>query len=210
MTPDQVFPAIRNWQMQPPQGGWSVTVSFRGYERFLNGSDPHQILSQAKAFARGVGHTPEPWEIESMLNGVWTSRDPGRALPTAVHKPTTEGSRKKAATSPAYHGPALYGAQIWGWLNTFGMIGSFSPSAWKDAIERTSKLLNPTISPQTGCATCFNEWMDILETNRPEWVANEAMAAKWVFDAHNRVNAKLGKKLMPWDSAVRKFGWSTQ
>lgn len=202
-----VFPAIKNWQMSPPAGGWSLTVEVNGFQRFLQGRDPHQVLAQAQTFATQVSYEPEPGEIEALLNAIWAERDPNRALPTAPPlKPQSQRSRKVSKLS--YFGPTEYGSKVWGWLACFGMPGAFDKDQWMAAIQRTSKLLNPTISSGTGCAQCFEEWMNILQQMKPEEVTNELLAAKFVFNAHNRVNEKLNKRLMRWDNACHVNGWS--
>lgn len=210
MTNQTVFPAVRNWQMSPPAGGWSVTVDFNGHKLFINEHDPMMVLAKARSFARQVGFEAQDGEIEALLNQVWNQRDPSRALPTAPPPRITPGKGSRKSEAVTYWGPSQYGAQIWMWLNTFGLPGGFNKGDWMTTIQRISNLLNPTTSPKTGCAECFNEWMGILEIARPELVSNEMMAAKWVFSAHNKVNEKLGKKLMSWESAASQFGWNSK
>lgn len=201
------FPAIRNWQYSPPSGGWSVNVEINGFSRFFQGSHPVEILNKVKTFSEQVGYEPEPGEIEAILNAEWISRDPSRGLPT-MPPPKPQVPRSRTPSTPRHFPPRDWGRNVWSYLNTFGMVGAFDAAAWGETIRRISKLLNPTVSPLTGCADCFNEWMDILRDTPPEKVSNEILASKWVWSAHNRVNRKLGKKEFSWESAAAQNGWN--
>ena len=89
-------PAIRNWQSQPPNGGWAVEYVLPGTEQkwFFKGL-PNAIVEaiadvqQANKIFDGYG------PIWDMLNKIWTTRDPHRALDYTL----SDGTRKQRLVS---------------------------------------------------------------------------------------------------------------
>lgn len=204
------FPAVKNWQFSPPAGGWSVTVELQGSSRLIGGFSPHEVRNRAESFARSVGSDISLDEIEIMLNDEWNRRDPSRAIPTLKPNPQAPApaERVRRDATVTYWSPKLWGPQAWGWLHSFGMPGAFDKTAWKVTCDRIERLLNPSLSVRTGCAECFNEWLDICQKDPPAEVTDPDAAARWTWEAHNRVNRKLGKAKLSWEEAANLHGWT--
>lgn len=205
-------PAIRGWQSQPPAGGWPFTYIAENGQKFpLKGFSAQQVVDNLNALLKlnqwyiSDAHT---WAI---ANGVWTSRDPERALPNAVtvaQLPPREEFRpaRESGHRPYWETkPENYGRALWSYGHLFGC--TFNKQAWSAWIEHVSLMLDPRRSPSTGCAKCHAEWQGILHDSPPDAVNNEQDAAAWTFLAHNRVNAKIGKMPMTWRGAARMHSW---
>ena len=80
-------PAIRNWQSQPPPGGWSITYTLPGTDqKWVLPGLPNKIVlgiaevQKANGIFQGFGVV---WDY---CNAIWTERDPARALPYSTSK----------------------------------------------------------------------------------------------------------------------------
>jgi hypothetical protein len=57
-----------------------------------------------------------------------------------------------------------------------------------------------------GCFTCQHDFRKLLEINPPrfdDW-------QRWTWEAHNAVNAKLGKPEIDWNQACNLWNWNPQ
>lgn len=54
------------------------------------------------------------------------------------------------------------------------------------------------------CIACRTHWSQLLRENPPQ-LENRQTAVRWVFDAHNEVNARLGKPQYPWVQLIVDF-----
>lgn len=206
------FPAIHNWQMQPPPGGWSFTHTINGETYTSQGSNPTQVKADLIRFSIRAGAELREHHAEDLLNEEWKRRDPVRAIGRTQGEPGPKKPEPRNAHlrdgKPSYHGPSQWGNAIWLYLNTFPMPGAWDKAQWDATIDRITYLLNKAKSPGTGCADCFQEWMLICKLSDPKKVMTGEAAAAFVFRAHNTVNDKLGKPMMTWKEAIYKFGWN--
>ena len=96
-------PAIRNWQSQPPSGGWAIDYTLPGTEQkwFFQGL-PNAIVEGIADVQQAnkvfVGYGP----IWDMCNAIWTKRDPHRALSYT----TSTGEGKQKLVSGAIQSPS--------------------------------------------------------------------------------------------------------
>jgi hypothetical protein len=60
------------------------------------------------------------------------------------------------------------------------------------------------------CAECRGHFSALLEAHPPEIAAQQGREgfARWTVDAHNAVNARLGKPLFTYDQAARRYARS--
>lgn len=206
------FPAISNWQHTPPMGGWNVSVILNDHKIFAQGHTPFAVLSSAMQQAKSIGSDISESEMKEYLNQLWIERDPVRAIggqPTPRRVETTETKRVTTTRKGGkiFIGPSRWGTQAWLWLNTFGVPGCFDRIEWESMIRRLERMLSPARSPSTGCSECFKEWLQISKDSNPLSVIDNKQAAKWVFEAHNRVNKKLGKPALSWETVAAVNGW---
>lgn len=71
------YPLIRNWEMMPPKGGWSVSIMINGKSRLIEGR-PRQIAEMIYMHYNLAGRPVPLGNIWDFLNMVWISRDPSR------------------------------------------------------------------------------------------------------------------------------------
>lgn len=156
-------------------------------------------------------------EIWDYCNAVWEAKAPDRVTPSVTQTASAvkgigksfkhEAERAPINNSTAHwvQDPAHYGPILWFWLHFFGH--SFNKEEWLTTIARITRILDPVASPGTGCSTCFAEWQAIVSFIPPDAVTDEASAARWSFDAHNRVNKKLKKPVRGWAQCAKLYGW---
>ncbi len=190
----------------PPPGGWGRVVSIKGQTFRATGASADAVVKQIIERYRQNGLPINRQKIWDECNAHWCAKAPERC----------GGAAALAASESVYipadntkTTPSEYGAKLWGMLDTFGMEGVFSAARWSVAIAHISDILNPSACPQTGCSECHNEWLDILRETPPSTVTNSKEAARWVFQAHNRVNRKAGKPQARWEKMALRNHWQT-
>ena len=95
-------PAIRNWQSQPPSGGWAIEYTLPGTEqKWLFKGLPHAVV-EGIADVQGANKVFEGYgPIWDLCNAIWTKRDPRRALSYT----TSSGARQFLRVSGAILDP---------------------------------------------------------------------------------------------------------
>jgi hypothetical protein len=74
-------PAIRNWQSQPPTGGWAIEYTLPGTDqKWLFQGLPHSIVEGIAEVQGANGIFKGYGPVWDMANAIWTKRDPKRAL----------------------------------------------------------------------------------------------------------------------------------
>jgi hypothetical protein len=209
--------SIRNSQTRPIPGGWSLNYDHNGQAFRITGHSPNAIVERIASIQRANNSYQGDKDIWSYCNAVWEARAPERAvkdepLEQKAARGIGKSYRHEAERAPVNNStahwtqdPAHYGPILWFWLHFFGH--SFNKEEWLMTIGRITKILDPDASPGTGCATCFAEWQAIVSFVPPEVVNDEAAAARWSFDAHNRVNKKLKKPVRGWAQCAKLYGW---
>lgn len=208
---------IRHHSLRPIPGGWSLPYEQGGQAFHITGHSPNAIVERIAVLQRANGAYQGDQEIWDYCNAVWLEKAPSRAMRTEPmqasasrgigksHKHAAERAPIDNSTTHWVQDPAHYGPILWFWLHFFGH--KFNKEEWMMTIQRMTSILDPDASPGTGCATCFAEWQAILSFLPPEVVNNEAEAARWSFDAHNRVNKKLKKPVRGWAQCAKLYGW---
>lgn len=198
-------PRLKNWKQNPPPGGWGITYTIRGQNFGVMGTNPDMVVKKIIEIQKRNNDFHGHQRVWDYCNRIWCARAPQRC--GAVHR-----ELEKSVYVPADNTvttPAQYGPKLWGMLDTFGMKGAFSVPGWLAAMNHISQIFNPTHSPDIGCSTCHNEWINILRDHPPMNVTNSKEAAKWVFEVHNRVNRNAGKPQFKWETAVIRNHWET-
>lgn len=197
-------PLIRNWKYRPPSGGWAVEVSISGVIHRYDGT-PRLIAQRIASDYEKAGRLVSEAKVWDYLNMVWTNRDPHRAVKADGREPMPQ-----PVQAPNLHldnSPATFGPSLWAALSLFGIKGHFNKDSWAATISMVTRLLDPATNPN-GCQECHEKWTIYRLDNPPENVENEHQAAFWIFNIHNEVNRKLGKKVIPFEDAVRINRWA--
>lgn len=200
-----VEPLIRNHKYRPPSGGWAVEVSIGGVPQRFDGQ-PRSIANRIYQAYENAGRSVPIKKVWDYLNLTWMQRDPNRSLqfqpkaPHVITDPIAPNAHLDAS-------PSTFGPRLWGYLAVFGMKGHFDKASWLMAISYVTRLLDPATNP-AGCQECHQTWMTWRLDNPADKVENEHQAALWVFELHNLVNKKLGKKVIPLEDAVRINQWA--
>lgn len=198
---------IKNWQTRSIPGGWSIEYVEGEHYWQVGGPTPQRIVDKIVQIQTVNGTYTSEDAVWEYCNAKWAAKVPDRALvrtpiPASqlMPKPSPIPLRDHWKSGPERHGPIL-----WFWLHSFGTV--FNKEHWEAALDRVDEMLSPERSPMNGCERCHNEWMVLMKTERPLEVSNEKQAAEWTWNAHNRINKKLGKKPFPFSLAAKMYGW---
>lgn len=204
---------IKQYEYYPVPGGWGFIYELKGQRFHIKNGNPQKIVDVLTRILRNNDAYESDQQVWDICNQEWARRAPaGRVHKEFLDRFAAEGPPIGVASAPAgprtdhwKMDPAYYGPILWHWLHMFGH--HFNKPAWDSAIARVGVMLNPDLSPDSGCITCSQEWRAICTFLPPEIVTNEAQAAKWSFDAHNHVNKKLGKRIRGWAECAKTYGW---
>lgn len=196
-------PVIINSSYRPPAGGWGVEVRVNGRTRQFDGP-PKRIAEDIHHAYKSVKKTVPMSKVWDYLNSVWAARDPSRVRRKRLP------AQPSQAPEPNQHlevSPSVFGSRLWGALSLFGISGQFQKESWMAVVDMVTRLLDPQTNPG-GCDECHETWTIYRLENDPNKVENEHQAAQWVYDIHNEVNKKLGKPVIPFDTAIQKNNWA--
>lgn len=197
-------PRLQNWKHMPPPGGWGRTISIKGQNFQANGPTADAVVRQIIQRYQQNGIPIDRQKIWDECNAHWCAKAPGRCGGQAAIEASKSIYIPKDNTKTT---PSEYGSKLWGMLDTFGMAGAFNEGRWRSALEHIRAMLDPGTNPETGCSECHNEWHNILKETPFTDVTNSAEAARWVFQAHNRVNRKAGKPQAKWERMAIRNHW---
>lgn len=76
------IPTIKNYQQQPPTGGWAVDYTFRGQNFYFTGNW-RQVADQVRRLHAKNGSRIGTNEIFKELNALWCAKDPARCMTPA-------------------------------------------------------------------------------------------------------------------------------
>ena len=134
---------------------------------------------------------------ENYFNAWEEGRGPGQAQKRPVK---TEPSHRQMTVEKDAQGRAAWIA-----LHSYSQDGEWSPSK---ASEFYNNEWLATIPKESGCP-CRNNWKKI-EKEFPPVFTTEREFIQWGFDAHNKVNAKLGKNIyrtqQAWEDRKMRIG----
>ena len=200
-------PLIRSYRMKPRIGGWSVNFVSKGRRYRIDGT-PEMIARRIEKILKKDKTPIDDQPIWDWLNAVWISREPNRA--TTPRGMSMKIGKKAVGPKTSHLEVSIpnIGPKVWNILSIFGMKGAFTEDLWKDAIEWVGFLINPAQSVHTGCDECYEAWRKIILDSDPAEVDSAHAAAKWIWNAHNSINVKLGKQPLSFEAAVVANNWA--
>ncbi len=109
------------------------------------------------------------------------------AAPVTYAQPPKSPARKKPPAPPPYNGSA-----VWATLHRRALTwDAGDDSAW----------LVANVNGAIPCGTCRTHWAQVLQKNPPRWGDYFA----WSVEAHNAVNAQLGKPQIALEEARSRW-----
>lgn len=88
------IPAISNYEIRPPAGGWGITYVYKGQKFHLTGGW-RTVAQKIAGLLKRNGEVVDMDEIFAYCNSVWCERDPQRCMNPAQRSQamkTTKGS----------------------------------------------------------------------------------------------------------------------
>jgi hypothetical protein len=200
-------PAIKQADNRPPTGGWSIIYIEKGQKFDCSARSAYKVVELITEIQK-INHTFTTIDaVWDYCNDIWRARDPKRAIPEEMENRMPELPKVMQRDHWKIE-PSRYGSMVWRWLHMFGTF--FEQDAWDMALKRTQSLLDPNISPNTGCPECSKEFAQILATDPPTSVHNEREAAEWTWRVHNRVNRRIGAPQVSFKDAAKFYGWKVE
>lgn len=204
-------PAIWNWKVRPVQ--WAIDYEFGGQSfRLTPGTHgPRGVVVGVIRIHESNGKAITEAEAWDICNRVWCARNPVRCKDqryvTGEEVPPPQKPLPGIPEDYRKTTPDEYGPMLWASLHLHGMAVNFDPSRFDATIQQIWVTLHPGWSPKTGCQECFDEFESFLGENPISDVHSPAHAARWGWELHEHVNAKLGKTGLCWEDAVRLYAW---
>jgi hypothetical protein len=147
---------------------------------------------------RAVGEAGRSFRRGMMLRVIVPNDDPDFACPWGVAWGATTGpaglvSQQDARRLASFH-------ELWGELHARPrlMASHAEEVAWHKAF-----------AARLPCGTCRDEWRRLLLACPPDWSSPPAYF-RWTVAAHNAVNERLGKRVMPLVEAAEIHGYGGQ
>jgi hypothetical protein len=183
-----------------PSGGWFFNFRVRGIDFKVNGISPQQVARQVHTKLKQNGVSISPADLWLNLNLQWMNRldhehfTVTREALTSLIKIEAEDQGKPEDTSlRKSFTPEQWGSRAWKWLGLYLAQDDYNPIAFLLQLEAVLGLLNPMVSPATGCIKCYTEFsaeMQNIRNNMPRTLDD---ARKWLWSFHNKVNRRIGK-----------------
>lgn len=209
MKPDPTRePVIQSWQQSSIPGGWGVMVIVQGQEFYAHGNSPQQVVNNILTLTRVNKAAISKEEAWLLANKRWALVVPDRDMTKGkVHDIDEKQTARLIAEATS---PSEYGPSAWGMLNLFGMAHPWDQARWEAAVEFIRILLDPDLSPSTGCSHCAYGMARWLKSNPANKVTSPVQAAKWVYNMHDKVNEALGKPRPSFNAMANLHHWVRQ
>lgn len=194
-----------------PVGGWGVTVDFRGQNVPLRGSRPVDIYNSAVLMHTANGEpAPDPHVIWFNLNILWVmNTHPNFCFTTVTDllaiSDINVGQKQDPNVKVA--GPALWGSRGWNFLAIWLAGDSYDWGVFLGLVETVLDMLNPATNPTIGCIDCYRNFSIEVGALRESPKHTREEARLWLFNVHNKANARLGKPVLSFDEAKRVNYW---
>lgn len=91
------IPAIRNYEIRPPTGGWGLTYVYKGQQFPLTGNW-RQVTRRIAAILFKNGQVVDMDEIFAYCNAIWCERDPARCMSPAQRSQAIKRTGKPCST----------------------------------------------------------------------------------------------------------------
>jgi hypothetical protein len=194
-----------------PANGWRVSLAVKGQTISVDGKTPMDVYNNSVQMLRRNGMDVPADDIWLNLNIQWLARTPERyhLVPAGdLMLISKVGLAGEVHASRRSYKPSDWGRLAWGWLNLFLAREEFHYREFLVQLKYVLDLLNPDTNPEIGCAECYREFSIMVSKiqNKPGMTREEAR--QWLVSTHNSVNARLGKKVLTFETASKLAFWT--
>ncbi len=197
--------------MTTPRGGWRVSFIVKKNKSTVSGATPNEVFNKSKKLLTDNGVDISDDNLWFTLNYQWMSRvsDNNMVVPKNIIEAAVVG-HEHDATPHEYHHPSEWGSIEWNAMANYLNVddSSYSFNEFVSRVETTLKLLNPVHASRIGCIECFREFSKYVSMLRTNPIHKLADARQWLFNTHNKVNAKLGKSVITYKQAQQLNRWN--
>jgi hypothetical protein len=197
-----------------PSKGWRVVLPVNGQSIYIEGVTPADVYNRSLLTLRNNGVNISPADLWTSLNIQWMERTPDKhhMVPLRdllmVARVRTPGVQVVADSRRRSYKPESWGKYAWGWLNLFLAREDFHFRDFLTQLLYVVDILNPDTNPEIGCAECYRDFRILVEDYKKNPGFTREDARKWLVDAHNSVNRKLGKKELNYEQASKAAFWT--
>ena len=194
-----------------PRGGWSVSFTINFNRVTIKANNARNVFTRSKKILHHNGIELSDKNIWLSLNAQWLTRvDDKDFLVSKKEFNKIIGSEEEDYTHEDYHHPSTWGSVEW---NSLAFYLNVDPEyySYETFISRCSvvlTLLDPSKSSRVGCVDCYKEFSALLDDLKTNPLYKLEEARKWLFNAHNLVNKKIGKKVIDFKTAKRLNKWN--
>jgi hypothetical protein len=97
----------------------------------------------------------------------------------------------------------LWGPQFW---STMDFVAFNYPHEPTETDKKNVRTFYETLALLLPCSSCRNDFAKMLKTFPiDEHLQNQESLTKWLVEAHNRVNEKLGKSRIDYETVANKY-----
>lgn len=194
-----------------PAGGWWANIPLRGQTVRVNGRTPVETYNASLTLLKRNNIIIRPQDLWVTLNIGWLARTPEKyhgvnyqdllAAAGAVDSGREDRRRRS-------YKPSDWGRHAWMWLNLFLAREEFHYRDFLTQCLYVLDLLNPNTNSELGCNDCYREWGMLVEDLKKNPGMDRDGARKWLWEAHNAVNKRIGKRELTFEQAAKAAFWS--
>lgn len=197
--------------MKRPATGWTVRFRLNGVDKVVHGNNPQAVGNRARETLKQADVTFTEADLWLNLNLQWMEKMEHRNFKVDHAKLAalvqTEGV-SEAPTQRKTFTPEQWGSIAWKWLGLYLAQDNYNPEDFLRQLETVLVMLSPSSNPTIGCIRCFSEWSAVMANTRHNMPKTLEEARKWLWQEHNKVSGRLGKRQLSFEEAQRANLWT--
>lgn len=193
-----------------PANGWRVTLPVNGVNTTIEGNTPFEVYNATVVTLQRNGITLNVVDIWFNLNLQWVARCERYAVASVADLMSYAVTGEQVPQSPGLRNykPGDWGSIAWNWLNLFLAKDTFNYNEFLLQLRYVWDMLNPATNPGIGCADCYREFSILFQTINNKPLTTQEEARRWLWETHNKVNARLGKPVISYAAAQKIAFWT--
>lgn len=193
-----------------PHGGWTARFRINGIDRMYQGRTAQEVARKVSSDHADNNVPLTGADVWLNLNLQWMEKTPLSRFTVEkgeLTKAINDGTEPEKTLRKTY-APEVWGSRAWNWLGLFLAQDNYSSGAFLQELEQVLLLLNPNTNPSIGCVRCFTEFSQELSTIRLNPPQTQEDARRWLWDFHNRVSRRIGKREIDYSTAQKLNFWN--
>ena len=194
-----------------PRGGWTAAFTINFNRLTVKANNARNVFTRAKKILTHNEINISDKNLWLSLNAQWISRvDDKNFLTDKSTFIALLEEDEEDYTHNDYHHPRTWGSIEWKSLAFSLNIDKefYSYDTFYNRCIVTLELLDPSKSSRVGCVDCFKEFSKYVAELSNDPIYTLSKAREWLFNTHNKVNAKIGKPVVDFKTAKKVNKWN--